>query len=181
MRIQIALVLCLLAPAIHAAQNQVPAADQPATDADVERYFEAAHVRDTTQRTLAAMTAQMQQIVHNQVLDTPGLPAGAEQKIEKHLELMNKNMASVQDEMLKVMVAVYEKHYTKGDIDAMIAFYSSPTGQKMIQEQPAITAESLQASSGIIKKLMDEARQQISDDIDEMRQNSPPPAMIGRK
>lgn len=180
MRLRIVVVFCLLTPAVHAAQSQVPAADQPATDADVERYFEAAHVRDTTQRTMAAMTVQMQQILHNQVLDTPGLPADAEQKIEKHLELMNKNMASVQDEMLKVMVAVYEKHYTKGDIDAMIAFYSSPTGQKMILEQPAITAESLQASSGILKKLMDEARQQINDEIDEMRQNSPPPRTTGR-
>jgi uncharacterized protein len=163
--------LCCFSAATCVGQ-QLPAADQPATAADVERYFDAAHVRDTMQRTLAVVTAQMRQTLHDQILQTPGLPADAEQTIQKHLDMMNKNMASVQEDMLKIMETVYEKHFTKGDMDAMVAFYSSPAGQKLVVEQPEITAESMQASAPILKNLLDQNRQEIQDQIAEIQENS---------
>jgi uncharacterized protein len=171
----VALGLCFFAVATCVAQ-QLPAADQPPTAADVERYFDAAHVRDTIQRTMAGVSMQMRQTLHDQILQTPGLPADAEQKIQKRLDMMNQN-ASVQEDMLKIMETVWEKHFTKGEMDAMVAFYSSPTGQKLVLEQPEITAESMQASAPILKKLVDQWRQEIQDEIAEMQQNSPPAAI----
>jgi uncharacterized protein len=151
--------------------QQLPVAEQPATAADVERYFDAAHVRDATQRILAVVAVQVRQTLHDQILQTPGMPADAEQTIQKHLDMMNKNMASVQEDMLKIMETAYEKHFTKGDMDAMVAFYSSPTGQKLMLEQPEITAESMQASARILKKLMQQNRQEIQDQIAEIQEN----------
>ena len=34
--------------------------------------------------------------------------------------------------MMQSMVPAYQKHFTKGDIDNLVAFYSSPTGEKVI-------------------------------------------------
>ena len=53
------------------------------------------------------------------------------------------------------MVPVYQKHLNKSDVDAMSAFYSSPTGRKLLREMPAMTAESMQAASPRIQAMMD--------------------------
>jgi hypothetical protein len=34
------------------------------------------------------------------------------------------------------MVPVYQKHLSKTDVDEMIKFYSTPTGQKILREMP---------------------------------------------
>ena len=71
------------------------------------------------------------------------------------------------DGMLDDMVPVYQRHLTKSDVAAMSAFYSSPTGQKLLREMPAMTAESMQAASPRIQALMDKvmerARQMAQD------------------
>ena len=60
------------------------------------------------------------------------------------------------DEMIDAMVPIYQKHLTKSDLDAVIAFYSSPVGQKLLNEQPAMMAEAMQAGQDImLRKLPD--------------------------
>ena len=49
------------------------------------------------------------------------------------------------DAMLSDMIPVYQRHFTKSEIDALIAFYSSPPGQKFLHEMPAVTAETMRA------------------------------------
>jgi hypothetical protein len=48
------------------------------------------------------------------------------------------------DDMLNDMIPVYQHHFSKSEIDALIAFYSSPVGQKFLHEMPAVTAEAMQ-------------------------------------
>jgi hypothetical protein len=49
------------------------------------------------------------------------------------------------DEMLSDMIPVYQRHFTKSEIDALTVFYSSPAGQKFLHEMPAVTAETMRA------------------------------------
>ena len=42
------------------------------------------------------------------------------------------------------IATVYMERFTEEDIDAMLAFYNSPIGKKMIAETPEITARSMQ-------------------------------------
>jgi len=65
------------------------------------------------------------------------------------------------DGMLDDMVPVYQKHLTKADVDAMVGFYSSPTGQKILTEMPAMTAEGLQAMQPRMRKMMEEASEKM--------------------
>ncbi len=58
------------------------------------------------------------------------------------------------DDLIKEVVPVYQKHLTQRDVEAAIAFYSSPAGRKITREQPAMMRESLAATStGQQKKL----------------------------
>jgi hypothetical protein len=43
------------------------------------------------------------------------------------------------------MIPVYQRHFTKSEIEALIAFYASPAGQKFLHEMPAVTAETMRA------------------------------------
>jgi hypothetical protein len=47
--------------------------------------------------------------------------------------------------MLSDMIPIYQRHFTKTEIDALSAFFSSPPGQKYLHEIPAVTAETMKA------------------------------------
>ena len=96
------------------------------------------------------------------------------------LEIVKDALVAVGYEMFDAMIPVYQRHFTKGDIDAFVTFYSTAAGQKMLKELPAITAESMQASMGIAQKMMADMQQQIQADIARMqKENVSPPDSNG--
>jgi len=56
------------------------------------------------------------------------------------------------DELIDAVVPIYQRHLTKTDLDAIIAFYKSPTGQKLLKEAPAMMAEGMQAGQDVMLK-----------------------------
>lgn len=68
-------------------------------------------------------------------------------------------------ELLDAIVPIYQKHLTKSDLDVIIGFYSSPTGQRFIQETPAMMSEAMQAGGEIGRRRMDEANRRIDERI----------------
>ena len=174
----VVLALCLFA-AIACLAQQSPA-DQPATKADIDRYYDAMHIRDNMKLMMEAMSKQMhaqtQALIHDEMQKNPNLPPDSEKKME---EMCNKTLDDTLknfpvDQMLDAMEPVYEKHLTKGDVDALVAFYSTPTGQKLMAEMPSIAAEAMQAVSGITTKYMEQTIQQMQDQVAQMVKNYQP-------
>ncbi|HSI04056.1 MAG: DUF2059 domain-containing protein [Myxococcota bacterium] len=48
------------------------------------------------------------------------------------------------DDLLAKIGAVYDRHFSHDDIKALIAFYETPLGKKLLKELPAVTLESLE-------------------------------------
>lgn len=46
-------------------------------------------------------------------------------------------------DLVDMLVPVYVKHLESADIDELIRFYSSPTGQRFLEKQPLIAQESM--------------------------------------
>lgn len=67
--------------------------------------------------------------------DAPSVPAEAWQKLRKKMN---------GDEMVELMIPIYDKYYTQEEVDGMIAFYRTPLGQKVISTMPAISQEGFQ-------------------------------------
>jgi uncharacterized protein len=65
------------------------------------------------------------------------------------------------DDVFDDMIPIYQRHLTKADVSAMLAFYESPTGKKLLKEQPAIMAESMQVTRLRMKKVMGDLMDQI--------------------
>jgi hypothetical protein len=82
------------------------------------------------------------------------------------------NRYSCGSKTLDAMVPVYQKHLTKGDVDALAAFYSTATGQKLIKEMPQITAEAMQEMLPLMRKNMDAMTQRMQEEIAAMVRES---------
>lgn len=167
-RIFLAAILCFYFSLAARAQQ---ADDTPASRADIQTYFETVHSRDMMNKMVDAMAKSLQQFEHDQYLKSKDmLPADYEQRMTEQMNDMLKNMPF--DEMMQATIPAYQKHFTKGDVNAVLAFYSSPTGQKLLREMPAIMGESMSAMMPIMTRYMDEVRNKLQQETDEMIQQS---------
>jgi hypothetical protein len=162
------LALCLLSATVCVAQQSD--ADQPATKADIDRYYDAMHVRDMMKATMDAVSQQMRKMMHDQLQKAPNLPPDAEEKMNQYYDKLLADFPV--NDLLDAMEPIYAKHFTKGDIDAMIAFYSTPTGKKALAEMPAITQEAMQASSGVVQKYIEHVETMVNQQIAQMEKDA---------
>jgi uncharacterized protein len=146
------------------------AADAPASREDVQRWLDAMHTRDMTTKMMDMMATQTRQIEHAEIEKQKNLPPDFEAKMDKMMDDMFKNFPI--DDLWQVMIPVYQRHFTKGDMDAFVVFYSSPTGQKLVRELPAVTAESMHVSQGIMQKMMARVMQRVQDQIAQMQKQN---------
>ena len=162
-RLLMAVLICVGCALSGMAQS---AADSPATKEDVERYFQVMHSHEMMQQMIAAMSKPLHQMIHQQFLkDQDRLPPDFEARMNRSMDDMLREMPF--DEMMQAMVPAYQKHFTKGDMDALVAFYSTPVGQKVLRELPAITAEAMQSMMPIMSKQMDRMKERLQQDIAE--------------
>ena len=113
----------------------------------------------------------MHQAAHEQCeRDKDRLPADCEARINQMLDAMMREIPF--DEMMQAMVPAYQKHFTKGDMDALIAFYSTPTGQKVLQELPAVMGEGMQATMPIMRRSVERMTERAEQEIAQMMKGS---------
>jgi len=160
-RFAFAVLACLLFASISFAQQS--AADGPASKEDIEKYLDAMHYPDLMKSTLDAMTKQMHQMTHAQLEKQPNLPPDFEARMDKTMDDMIKDFPI--DDLLQAMIPAFQKHLTKGEVDALTAFYSAPTGQKILKEMPSMTADAMQAASGIMQKMMAKMQDRLQNEL----------------
>lgn len=153
------LALCLFGFSPAFAQQQIDAA----TKEDVEEVLQVTGARQNVQvmwdsmaQQAASMAAQSYQRKH---------PDATPLEIRKAAELAGVSIQKAIkvlsiDELFDAMVPVYQRHLTHADIRTVIEFYSSPTGQKMIKEMPAMMSEAMQAVQPILQKHLPELEAQ---------------------
>jgi hypothetical protein len=72
------------------------------------------------------------------------------------------------DEMIDAIVPIYQKHLTKSDIDAILAFYATPAGQRLLKETPAILAESMEVGGEMGRKKIATINERIEQQMKQM-------------
>src|SRR5579863_56709 len=137
-------------------QTTVSVAPDAASKEDIKKLFDVMLSHDQMTQMMQQLFAQMQNMSREQIK-------------KKHPDITDSELASMDhesqdlikhfplEEMLDDMVPVYQKHFTKSDIDAMTAFYSSPAGQKFLHEMPEVTSESMRAVYPRIQEAIDAA------------------------
>ena len=154
-----ALLSVALASTLHA-QSQ----DAPASRADIERYLQIMKSHDMMNRTMKAMIQPMHDMIHQQFeKNQDKLPPDFESRMDNMMDQML--LEFPYDKMMDAMIPVYQKHFTKGDVDSLVAFYSTPTGQKLVRELPEITAESMTAAMPLMQKHMEKVTREFQDQL----------------
>lgn len=155
------LVACLLLALVSFAQQNP--ADAPASKEQIQQYLEMVHLRELLRVRVDASRNQLHQIIHDTVQKQSGLTPEFEARMDKMADDILKDYPV--DEAIDVTIPVYQKNLTKGEVDALIAFYSSPTGQAILKKLPAITAEATQATTGIMQRMMAKIMQRVQDEL----------------
>jgi hypothetical protein len=164
---RLVLVVCVVFFLSWSGFAQTNAADSPATKADVERYFQVVQSHDMIKKMATAVGQGMHQMLHEEYLKHKDeLPADYESKMTAEMDSMLANMPW--DEMIQAQVPAYQKHLTKGDIDNLVAFYSTPTGEKFLREMPVMLAEAMHDMMPIMTKYMDNVKQTLLKETDVM-------------
>ena len=164
------LIACLLLGSVSFAQENP--ADAPASKADIEKYLDVLHTRDLMKTMMDAMSKQMHQMIAEQLKKDPAMTPQAEGRVNKMMDDIIKTMPI--DDLIDAMIPVYQKHFTKGNIDDLLAFYSTPTGQKLLKELPAISTEAMQAVMPISQRMMATAMQRAKDELAQMQKENDP-------
>lgn len=164
-----AVVLCMCLGGGGVAQQN--AADAPASKEDVERYLQVMHSREMMSKMVDAMSKPLHDMIHQQYSkNQDNLPADFEARMNKRMDEMLKSFPW--NDLIDAMVPVYQKHFTKGDLDALVTFYGTTTGQKVLRELPAISAESMQHMMPMLQSSIENMQKGLQEDITAMVKDS---------
>lgn len=149
------------APAVTPAT--VPAAEQPSRD-DVLKLLSIVHVQDQIEDMQNELAGQ---IADNIIGDLDLKQITPEQQGRLH----DAALAAVDDvrsayptsQMIGDLIPVYQKHLTRSDVQAAIAFFSTPAGQKFITEAPQMMQEALVISRPKIEQAIESVRPKIEE------------------
>jgi hypothetical protein len=137
-------------PAAAPVATAVVPADQQPTKEQLAKLFELMKVRDQLASVTKMMPVLMQQQMKAQMeqmkKDHPEMAAMNEEQQQAAAQVMSKFMTRIfdvynADEMISDMESIYQRHLTRSDVDGIIAFYSSPAGQHMVEMAPVIMKE----------------------------------------
>jgi hypothetical protein len=151
----LAVILCLACLPVAAAFAQQPG--DPATKEDVQKLFDIQNSRKLFDSIMTAMKQQIpvmtksamsKQLSNATAEQTAQLNAFMDDSVEK----MFQNMPF--DELMAAAMPAYQHHFTHGEMQELIQFYSSPLGKKLLAEMPAIMTEYMQAATPVIQRWM---------------------------
>jgi len=169
------IIVLLASPAF--AQLAPSTGDAAASKEDIQKLFEVMQIHQQMRQVMDAMMKQQTAMIDETLKKR--YPQTSADKIARANRMIVETVKDMpMDAMLDDMIPIYQRHFSKTDIDAMSTFYASPTGQKMMREMPSLTSESMQASYARMQKQMDVIQQKAEQIVkeDQEKQKSTPPA-----
>lgn len=109
-------------------------------------------------------------------MDASGYSSVLDQSLTSMFDLYEKNFPAVAsefwtefkkdirlDDLRQLMVPIYDKYFTESDLDALIAFYTSPAGIKIRDAQPLIVKEATNAGAEWGKSVGEKVLQRLKE------------------
>lgn len=151
---------------------QAAPADTLADKEDVQKLFAALHLSQMMQNVMTASMQQQKQITRDALKKK--MPSMTDEEFKRMDTFIDEFAKGIDlNGMLDDMIPVYQRHLTKQDVSAMLAFYNTSTGQKLLREQPAMMAEGMQATQPRMQKMMSD----LMDKVEQMvREETKKPA-----
>jgi hypothetical protein len=174
----------------HTASTPAIPADQQPNQEQLAKLFKLMRVQDQLESITKAMSAAMQQQMAAQIKQIqqahPEMGAMNEELQQALTKITSKFMERAMNlltsaEMIEDMTKIYQKHFTRSDVDGIIAFYGSPAGQHLLEKQPVILQEYLPV---VLQRTMDRVKplaEEMTKEMAEIAKSSIRPAATPQK
>lgn len=162
-----------------AQQERTIAPDDQATNEQLGKLFDVMRVKEQMQSMRQIVPSMVQQQIQSAMKQTEAnLPAGTRLTDDQRARMqgvMTKYVGKAMDlypsdEMLTDMTGIYQRHLGREDVDGLIAFYSSPAGQHLLDAQPLIAQEFMPIVMG---KVSERSQSMTKDMVKEMAEIVP--------
>lgn len=146
------------------------AADKPPSDDSIKQLLEVAQVHKLIDTMMAQMDAFMKQAME-QATQGEQVPARVQQDIEKRRAQMMVAVKDVLDwnKLEPMYVRVYQKSFTQQEIDGLLAFYKTATGQALLNKMPVVMQNTMNEMQQIVQPLLQQARRMQQEVIAEIK------------
>lgn len=168
--VAVCLAMVLAVPLVAQQKPELPS--PPPSVEEVMKFFSVMHVRDQMQNMLEAEQKQIKIMQDNML--RKALPDATPEQKAQFTETMDASMNALFkdfpiDDLLRDMVPIYQKHLTEADLNAVINFYSSPVGQRLLREMPAMTQEGMRVSFARMQPKIDEMMKTMQERVQKMK------------
>jgi len=169
--------LMVVAFSCAGAFSVVAAADNnPPSEASIKQILELVQAHKLIDSMIAQMDSYMKQAVAQATQGQHITP-----EIQKDIERRQAEMMTAMKEVLDwnklepMYVRVYQKSFTQGEVDGLIAFYSTPAGQALINKIPVVmqnTLNELQQMMQPMTQAMKRMQQEVVAEIQAAKKKS---------
>jgi hypothetical protein len=150
------------APAQAASANSAPSID-PAKESAIRNMFEVLGMAKMMQQVIAGMSDSMKPML------TSSLPAGAYR--EKLVDLFFQKFQSKLriEQLLDLAVPIYDKYFSKEEVEGLTRFYQTPLGQKALSVLPQSMVEMQTASMKLGEQIGRESMVEVLDEHPDLK------------
>ena len=134
----------------------------PPSDAQVARLLEVMRARQTVETMLPQIEASQRQMVDQMMAGREMAPA-ERQRLDQVLGRSSAQLrkALSWEKLEPIYLDIYRQTFDGQDTDALIAFYASPTGQRLLDKMPALMQNTMTAMQTLGVPMMQELQQDI--------------------
>lgn len=162
-----ALLLALGAPHAHAAAP---------TDAQIDRLLEVMRARQTLDAMLPQIEASQQQMVAQMTADQPM----TDEQRALLQRILARGMQGVREVLTWEKLApmyrdIYRQTFEAQDMDAMIRFYGSAPGQRVLDRMPQLMQHTMAAMQTLLVPMMQQMQRDIAAEVQQAQQAPPAP------
>ena len=117
-------------------------ASQPASAASIEKLLEMTETRQAYEATMQEMGKMIDQSIASRI------PAEKREKFKQVMAQLDKVLEEEMswEKMKPLYVQIYTEIFTQQEIDDLIAFYQTPSGQSFIKKQPLVIQRTMALS-----------------------------------
>jgi len=135
-------------------------------DETIKELIEAARLMDQFQ----SMRDLLPQIMEQQFANT-GIQLSPE-KLEIIKEITVEMFSDMEGSMLAITIRLYQDNFTQGELEDLLVFYRSATGQKLIEKSPEMMAQVIIETNSLVTTLLPKMQAEMMRRFEELEQDT---------
>lgn len=136
---------------------------QDADTAKVDQLLEVMRARDMTSETLTQVEQMQQQLLERAHAGAADPERKA--RIDAAMARSNQQLRELMswENVAPMYRRIYAQTFSDEDIEAMLAFYSSPSGQRVLERMPQLVLNTMTATQELVLPLLQKMEQELQD------------------